>query len=221
MNPRPQDPPLLDRVRRPIAEIRLLVVEDDTNLREQIVKVLVEWGFHTASVWSGEDALRLNACHAYDIAVLDFCLPGVDGIETLYRLRQHAPHLQGIVLTGSATIAAAKRAIHLDVVEFLTKPCHRGELEQAIDRARRRLPATLPSLDPPCRELPTQSTIKLEDVERQHIMAALQRHQGDRKSTAAELGVTRKTLYNRIKQYAAQGFRTDCSSGRGAIDSRE
>lgn len=221
MNPAPKDAPLIDRLRRPTDNIRLLVVEDDTSLREQIARVLCEWGFQTASVWSGEDALRLNGRHPYDIAVLDLSLPGIDGIETLHRLRAQTPHLQGIVLTGSATVAAAKRAIHLDVVEFLTKPCNRGELENAVDRARRRLPAIVPSIQLASPNLPTEAAVKLDDIERQHIMATLQRHHGDRKSTAAELGITRKTLYNRIKQYAAQGFRTDCSSDRRTVNSQE
>ena len=67
--------------------------------------------------------------------ILDLNLPGIDGMETLSRLREKSGDLQAIVLTGFASVEAAKQAVHLDVVEFLTKPCHLGELEKALDRA--------------------------------------------------------------------------------------
>ena len=71
--------------------------------------------------------------------MLDLNLPGEGGIEFFKKLRDRLPRVQGIVLTGFASLEAAREAIHLDVVEFLTKPCHLGELEQALDRAMRRL----------------------------------------------------------------------------------
>jgi DNA-binding NtrC family response regulator len=172
-------------------------------------------------VWSGEDAIRLNAFIAFDIAILDLCLPGMDGIETLNQLRAQSPHLQGIVLTGSATVAAARRAIHLDVVEFLTKPATRGELEQAIERARRRLPVVLPTREVSACTSGATETATLQDIEREHILAALKRHQGDRRATSAELGIARKTLYNRMKRYIAQGFGISYPLGEPGPDLKE
>lgn len=187
---------------RPPAWVRVLVVDDEASLREQLRRATSDWGFPATPASSGEIGVRLNEVEPFDIAILDLGLPGMDGIETLARLRQASPNLQGIILTGSATVDAAKRAIHLGIVEFLTKPADRGELERALDRARRRVPVVLPSRsrgvapDKSPTALPT-----LEEVERRHIMMVLSDTEGDRTITARRLGVSRKTLYNKLKSY--------------------
>jgi len=110
------------------------------------------------------------------------------------------------VLTGFASIDAAKEAVHLDVVEFLTKPCHLGEVEQALDRALRRMAPTPPAIvDRPDLPPPTAG-MTLEEVERQHILAALQHNNGNRTATAQELGISRRTLYYKLEEYQKQGF---------------
>ncbi|HXE52158.1 MAG TPA: response regulator [Tepidisphaeraceae bacterium] len=113
-----------------IEDVRVLVVEDEPSLREQLIRALGELGFRATGTSSGELAVRRNEAEPFDIAVLDLSLPGINGIDTLIRLRSSAPNLQGIILTGSATIPAAQAAMRLGVVEFLTKPCHRGELDR-------------------------------------------------------------------------------------------
>lgn len=190
---------------KPVAVVRVLVVEDEKSLRELLIRAAGEWGFSATPASSGELAARLNEAEPFDIAILDLCLPGMDGIETLARLRHQSPNIQGIILTGSATVPAAKAAIHLGVVEFLTKPCNRGELERALERARRRVanPAPLIGRDDAEEQPPGASW---EGVERQHILAAIDRNAGDRALTAHELGISRKTLYNKLKQYIRQGF---------------
>lgn len=190
-------------------EARVVVVEDEVRLRDLLVRALIGWGFETTAAATGEEALRLHEHKPFDIAILDLNLPGIEGLEALRRMREKAPHLQGIVLTGFASIESARKAVHLDVVEFLTKPSHLGELEQALDRALRRMAPTPPVvLDMP--ELPPPSAgMTLDEVERQHILAALRRNDGNRTATAQELGISRRTLYYKLEQYQKQGFTSD------------
>ena len=190
-------------------EARVLVVEDEVRLRDLLLRALTGWGFETTAAATGEEALRLHEAKPFDIAILDLNLPGIEGLEALRRMREKAPHLQGVVLTGFASIESARQAVHLDVVEFLTKPCHLGELEQALDRALRRMAPTPPVvLDMP--ELPPPSAgMTLDEVERQHILAALRRNSGNRTATAQELGISRRTLYYKLEQYQKQGFTAD------------
>lgn len=189
---------------KPVGAARVLVVEDEKSLRELLIRAVTEWGFSATPASSGELASRLNDQQPFDIAILDLSLPGMDGIETLSRLRQQSPKIQGIILTGSATVPAAKAAIHLGVVEFLTKPCNRGELEQALERARRRVIQAPVVASDDADEAPAGAS--WEQVERQHILAAVDRNGGDRAQTARELGISRKTLYNKLKDYLRQGF---------------
>jgi DNA-binding NtrC family response regulator len=195
---------------RKINEARVLVVEDETRLRDLLLRAVTGWGFEAAAARSGEEALRLNDAQLFDIAILDLNLPGMDGLETLARLREKSTALQAIVLTGFASIDAARQAVHLDVVEFLTKPCHLGELEQALDRALRRMAPTAPAVLDMTPDLPPPSAgMTLDEVERQHILIALRRNNGNRTATAQELGISRRTLYYKLEEYQKQGFGSD------------
>lgn len=191
---------------KPVGKARMLVVEDEATLREQLIRAATEWGYCATPASSGEIAARLNEVHDFDIALLDLSLPGMNGIDTLARLRQRSPNIQGIILTGSATVPAARAAIHLGVIEFLTKPCNRGELEQAMERARRRVAEPMPMVK---RVEPDDAAVmraSWDEVERQHILAAIERNGGDRGLSARELGISRKTLYNKLKDYQRQGL---------------
>ena len=200
-----------------VNEASVLIVEDEVRLRDLLSRALGGWGFKTAVARSGEEAMRLNekgsgagpGRQPFDIVILDLNLPGMGGLETLGRLREKSPNLQAIVLTGFASLESARQAVHLDVVEFLTKPCHLGELEQALDRALRRLAPTPPvALDRP--DLPPPAPgMTLDEIERQHILLALQRNNGNRTATANELGISRRTLYYKLENYQRQGFNVD------------
>ncbi len=189
-------------------DAHVLVLEDEPRMRDLLQRALAGWGFSVAVARSGEEGLRQCEAAAPDIVVLDFNLPGIDGLEFFRRLRQKYPAAQGIVLTGFASVEAAKRAVHLDVVEFLTKPCHLGELEQALDRALKRLPSphqpALAAAPPPGTEGMT-----LDELERQHILAALERNDGNRTATAQELGISRRTLYYKLEEYQKMGFKVE------------
>lgn len=200
----------------PNLPLRILIVEDEPRMRDLLTRAISSWGFTTSSTRTAEDALRSMTESPADILLLDLNLPGMSGLDLLEHLRAHHPNIQAIILTGFGDLAAAKKAIHLDVVEFLTKPCHLGELESALDRARRRIterrqtdPApSLPSPPPPPPPDPTRPAT-LEDIERHHILTTLARHNGNRRATAEELGMSLRTLYYRLNDYQRQGYDVD------------
>ncbi|WP_206295209.1 response regulator transcription factor [Humisphaera borealis] len=203
---------------------RVLVVEDEARLRELLERVLPGWGFEVVAARSAEEAMRLAEADPPDIIILDLNLPGEGGLSFFRRVKQRWPNVQGIVQTGFGSVESAKVAIHLEVVEFLTKPASLGELEQALDRALRRVSTTLPVIptSPADDVQDRQDTIDipddapagaagktLEEVERQHILATLIRHRGNRTATASALGISRRTLYYKIEEYEKQGFKVE------------
>jgi DNA-binding NtrC family response regulator len=138
----PQEPAM------PADQAHVLVVEDEPRLRELLVRAIPDMGFPVVGARTAEDALRALAGKPFAIMVVDLNLPGMDGLTLIEKVRQTSPQMQVIVMTGFGDLESAKRAIRLDIVDFLTKPCHLGELEQSIERARQRLPRTaLPSID--------------------------------------------------------------------------
>lgn len=206
---------------RPPVSPRVLVVEDEARLRELLERVLPGWGFEVAAARSAEEAMRLAEEDPPDIVILDLNLPGENGLSFFRRLRSRWPNVQAIVQTGFGSLDAAREAIHLEVVEFLTKPASLGEMEQALDRALRRISTTLPVIAPPPADAPRESIDvptdapagaagkTLEEVERQHILATLARHNGNRTATASALGISRRTLYYKIEEYQRQGILVD------------
>ncbi len=102
--------------------IRILLLEDDAELLTVIRESLEDEGYEVLAVQSGEDALGLSHQQDLDLLVTDVRLPGIDGLDTLLRVREFHPDLRGIVMTGYASEADTIRAMRLGVGEYLKKP---------------------------------------------------------------------------------------------------
>lgn len=193
--------------------VSLLVVEDEARLRELLVDVATDTGFVAAAARTAEEALRLMDGEPRQVVVLDLNLPGMNGLELLDVVRQRWPQTQAIIVTGFGSLESAKRAIHLDVVEFLTKPCPLSEVEKALHRARRRIDERRQREEPaptPVAAAPgVEGKETLEEHERRVILATLERNGGNRTATATELGISRRTLHYRLQDYQRRGWLKD------------
>lgn len=124
---------------RPQTQPSVIVVEDEPKLRSVTQRSVEQLGYRCAAAASGEDALRQMREAPAGVAILDLNLPGMHGMTLFEKIRRGWPATQVIVLTGFGDLDDAKQAIRLDVVDFLTKPTHLGELEQSLARAWRRI----------------------------------------------------------------------------------
>lgn len=185
---------------KPTDETQVLVVEDEPRLRDVLVSGVRGIGFPARGARSGEEALRLLEQEAHHILLVDLNLPGINGLELLEQVRLRRPGTSFIILTGYGDLEAARQAIRLDVTDFLTKPTSLGELEKALHRAWARLPGVPEpkSAPPSAPRTQTTSPQTLEEIERDQILAALERHDGNRAATAAELGISVRTLYYKL-----------------------
>lgn len=204
----------------PAIDRRVLVIEDEPRLREMLTRAISEMDFQTASAQSAEAAMSALGAAPAGILILDLNLPGMRGLEFCELARKRWPETQVIILTGHGDLEAAKTAIHLDVVDFLTKPCTLGDLESALDRALRRRHERLAAKQP-APWVPPAAPERLDDLgdlggdgatdtpqtlreqERQAILDALDRHGGNRAAAAEELGISVRTLYYRLREYDA------------------
>jgi DNA-binding NtrC family response regulator len=173
--------------------VRVLIVEDEPRLRELLADVVPGMGFEAVAARSAEEASRKMAAEPFDVLLLDLQLPGIGGMDFFESVRRDEPEVQVIILTGYGDLDSARRAIRLDVVDFLTKPFHLNDVESALDRARRRVLEHRRRDGEPTPVTPGTGT--LEDAERAAIIAALKRHGGNRTAAAAELGISRRKLH--------------------------
>jgi DNA-binding NtrC family response regulator len=117
------------------APIRLLIVDDDEQLREVLIRRFKRQGMEVTDAESAEDALAKASINRCDVALLDLHLPRKNGIQLLAELKQTQPDLEGILLTAHGSIETAIQAMKQGAYDYLTKPFHLPELEAYIHKA--------------------------------------------------------------------------------------
>jgi DNA-binding NtrC family response regulator len=113
----------------------LLIVDDETPLREAIAEQLLDQGFVVEQATSGEQALERLAAFAFDILITDLRLPGIDGRQVLDGALERYPDLIAIVITGYGTVKDAVDAIKQGAADFITKPFQFDALLHVLDSA--------------------------------------------------------------------------------------
>jgi len=101
---------------------RILIVDDEPGIRQSLRGVFEDEGFAADAASSGEECLQKIEAGAYDLVLLDIWLPGMDGVETLRRLREKSPATCVIMISGHATVATAVAATKLGAYDFIEKP---------------------------------------------------------------------------------------------------
>src|ERR1700685_3584256 len=122
---------------------KILIVDDETGIRESLQGVLADEGYETAAVESGEEGLKLlRRESSYEVVLLDIWLPGIDGLETLGKIRDMDDPPEVIMISGHGTIETAVRATKLGAYDFLEKPLSLDKtlilIKNAIDAKRLR-----------------------------------------------------------------------------------
>ena len=122
--------------------LKVLVVEDEEMIRRGIV-LAVDWAALDCVVVgeaaNGEEALEAVERYRPSLIITDLKMPRMDGIEMLRRLRERGNRAFVIILTAYDSFAYAQSALRLGAVDFLLKPFHDGELEQAVQNLRGRV----------------------------------------------------------------------------------
>ena len=115
-----------------------LIVDDEIEFLETLVKRLKKRSLQVAGVGSGEDALvRLREAPA-DIVVLDVKMPGMSGLETLREIKKDYPRTEVIMLTGHASTEVAIEGMELGAFDYLMKPIDIDELIYKMQDAFKR-----------------------------------------------------------------------------------
>ena len=116
-------------------ETHLLIVEDETHLRQATAERLAEYGYTVVEADSGEAALEQLADFAFDVVLTDLRLPGIDGTAVLQAALERYPEIVCIVVTGFGTVKDAVDAIKRGAAEFITKPFQFDQLLHVLASA--------------------------------------------------------------------------------------
>ena len=117
---------------------RILVIDDDTAVRESMERLLHGAGYTVQSAASGDDGLRLARSGGFDVILSDMRMPGLSGLDVLRQLRDSRVDSVFIMMTGFGTVATAVEAMQLGAVDFVQKPFFRDELLLRVRAAAER-----------------------------------------------------------------------------------
>ncbi len=116
------------------AGARILIVDDEEDLRTLLGHVLSNAGYEIREVSDGKQAIAALQEHKYDLALLDIQMPTVNGIQVLKFINDHCPHTKAIMLTGYADLKHAMEAKEFGAKEFIGKPYKLEDILATIER---------------------------------------------------------------------------------------
>ena len=166
--------------------MKILVVEDDATVGQNVRRGLEEAGYHAELVGDGAEGLRLASAGPYDLVVLDLRLPVMSGDEVLRTLRDRGSGVPVLVLTAQDAVGFKVQALRSGADDYVTKPFSLEELLARVEALGRRPKAIAPpvltiadlTLDPSSREA-RRGGHRIELTPKEYaVLEYLMRHQG-------------------------------------------
>jgi DNA-binding NtrC family response regulator len=111
---------------------KVLLVEDETVVRESVRDWLIEDGYNVECVETGEEALEKIKQEGFGVVVLDLRLPGIDGLQVFEEARELRPETKGIIITAYPSKETLEKARRLGLLDYLSKPFKVDDLEKLI-----------------------------------------------------------------------------------------
>ncbi len=113
--------------------VRILIVDDENDFREAIIKRLRARKFDADGADSGPKALEMLDARDFDVIILDVKMPGMDGIEALRQIKLRKPEVEVVMLTGHASVESGIQGMQLGAFDYVMKPV---ALEDLLDKIR-------------------------------------------------------------------------------------
>jgi len=115
--------------------IQVLLVDDEERFLSTTKILLEKRGVTVFTAISGVEALKVLEEKRIDIVILDVKMPGMDGVETLRKIKQRFPLLEVIMLTGHASVESAVEGLKLGAFDYVMKPCDVPDMLEKIKEA--------------------------------------------------------------------------------------
>lgn len=111
---------------------RLLIVDDETNVRLSFRMTLETEGYEIFEAHSGEQAVQLLAKHSFALAILDVRMTGMDGLELLAKMRESGVRVPAMIVTAYSDVPHAVKAMKLGAIDFLQKPLRPEDFRKIV-----------------------------------------------------------------------------------------
>jgi EAL domain-containing protein (putative c-di-GMP-specific phosphodiesterase class I) len=129
--------PQRESAEKPVVRGKILLAEDDEQVRRSLARSLVATGYDVVTAEDGRRALQLLGEGAYDVIVSDIAMPELDGIQLLRAIRERDTDVPVVLVTGVPDVSTAMQAVKLGALVYLPKPIDLDEIKRLIARAVR------------------------------------------------------------------------------------
>ncbi|MFH1672383.1 MAG: response regulator [Pseudomonadota bacterium] len=116
-------------------DYRVLIVDDEDDFRETLMKRLQKRNLAVVGAESGAKALEILDGQLFDVVILDVKMPGMDGVEALREMKRMRPIMEVVMLTGHATVETAIEGMKLGAFDYVRKPADFDELLEKMKQA--------------------------------------------------------------------------------------
>ena len=113
----------------------ILIVDDEDSIRLSLEGILEDEGFRTSFAATGEECLSIIQAEDPDLVLLDIWMPGIDGLETLKKIKQMRPQQLVVMMSGHGSIETAVKATRLGAFDFIEKPLSLEKVLLSIQNA--------------------------------------------------------------------------------------
>jgi DNA-binding NtrC family response regulator len=114
-------------------QVKILIVDDDETIHKSITTVLEEKGYLADTAENGRVAIRKSDKEVYNLALIDIRLPDMDGVQLLTMLKETAPKMVKIIITGYPSLQNAVEAVNKGADGYIVKPIKMAELLTMIE----------------------------------------------------------------------------------------
>lgn len=126
---------MVNDMRESDLKFKVLVVDDEVDFLETLVKRLKKRQITATGVTSGKTALELLENEHFDVVILDVRMPGMDGIETLKAMKRMRPIMEVIMLTGHASVESGMQGMQYGAFDYVIKPAEIDILLEKVHQA--------------------------------------------------------------------------------------
>jgi len=119
---------------------RVLVVDDERNMRTTLRDILEDQGFHVSTAASGERAVKMCERNGYDVVLMDVRMPGIDGVEAMRRIRKGRGKTCVVMMSAYSLEHLEQQALREGALAFLRKPFDVDRLIELIETQQPRDP---------------------------------------------------------------------------------
>ncbi|RJS78978.1 response regulator [Candidatus Bathyarchaeota archaeon] len=111
---------------------RILIVDDDENIRKVLTKILEDEGYLVEAVGTAKEAIRITKKKFYNLALIDIRLPDMEGVKLLTKIKDTVPKMRKIIITGYPTLNNAIEAVNKGADAYILKPFNLDDVLKII-----------------------------------------------------------------------------------------